>query len=509
MSGDAPEAGSHERHIVRSTLVQQIAQGYGVLAMLVVITLLGRTLPLSEFGVYGLLVSLSMYLLLLQTSVEGATVRAIAGTLDAVRREQIFSTAVVAYVGAGLLAGLLIALGGVLVVGVIGIPQALRPDARIAVVALGVATAIGWPAKAFQDSLRGRQRFGEAALAEIVAYTLFLAGMVALIELDAPLWAVVALGGGVPILIGISAGIVLRVRGGRLRFRRSSVTRASLRELLSVSRYLAITGLADVVIYTLDRLVLAAFRTTATVGLYEGAARPHALVRQLHGTLAITVMPVASGYLAAGDDERLHDLLLRGTRYVMAIVVPVAVLLMTLSDRILSVWLGPKFTAAAPAMAIMLSYWILSSAVGVAGGMLLAAGRLSELTRYAWAVAVMNLGLSLALTPLLGLEGVVLGTAIPYAVTVPYLVWLTRRTFAVPVRRLAREAWIPAWTTGALVAAVLGALRGLFALNGLAGVVLAAAAALAIGWSAYAALWMSPHERRLVRAVLRRRVAAA
>ena len=48
-------------------------------------------------------------------------------------------------------------------------------------------------------------------------------------------------------------------------------------------------------------------------------------MRQLHGTLSLTVLPVASGFIARGDDERLQDLLLRGTRYVMAVVVPVTV----------------------------------------------------------------------------------------------------------------------------------------------------------------------------------------
>ena len=502
-------SGAHERHIARSTLAQQVAQLYGALAMLAVLTLLARTLTLQELGLYGLLISVSTYVLLLQTSVSGAAVRAIAGAPDAEGRDRVYSAALAMYVVAGVVAGVAIALSGIGLAAVLDIPQALRDDAREAVLALGVATALGWPAKAFEDGLRGTQRFSAAAVAQIVAYTAFLAGMVALIELDAPLWAVVALGGAVPILIGLASGVILLAPGAALRFRRSLIGRDSVRDLLRVSGYLSSIGLADVVINTLDRVILAAFRSTATVGLYEGAARPHALVRQLHSTLALTVVPVASGYIAAGDHERLHDLLLRGTRYVLAIVIPVTVVLMTLSDRILYVWLGPAFVVAAPAMAILLSYWLTSASTGVAGGMLVAAGRVRELNRYAWMVAGTNLALSLALTPVLGLEGVVIGTAVPYVLFLPYLLRLALDTFSFPLSRLARDAWLPAYTTGALVAAVAGATRLVAPLDTLPGVMLAVAAALAVGWVAYAVVWMQPYERRMVRSVLSRRVTPA
>jgi O-antigen/teichoic acid export membrane protein len=497
------EASTHERHIARSTLAQQVAQIYGAVMMLAVITLVARTLSLPEFGLYGLLISVTAYVLFLQASVSGAAVRAIAGAGDAEARDRAYSAAVAMYLAAGVVAGVAITLTGIVLAAVLDVAPALRNDAQDAVIALGVATALGWPAKVFEDSLRGTQRFMAASLAQIVAYTAVLVGMVALVELDAPIWAMIALGGSLPILIGLSAGLILLVVGASLHFRPALVTSDSLRGLMRVSGYLSSIGVADVVISALDRVILAAFRSTATVGLYEGAARPHTLVRQLHSTLALTVVPVASGYIAVGDHMRLHDLLLRGTRYVMAIVVPVTVVLMTLSDRILDVWLGPTFVTAAPAMTILLSYWLANAGTGVASGMLVAAGRVRELNRYAWLVAGTNLAMSLALTPLIGLEGVVLGTTVPYLLFFPYFVRVALRTFSFPLARLARDAWLPAYTTGALVAAVAAMTRLIAPLDSVGGVVLAAVSALAVGWAAYAMVWMQPNERRMVRSVLR------
>ena len=161
----------------------------------------------------------------------------------------------------------------------------------------------------------------------------------------------------------------------------------------------------------------------------------------------------------------------------MAIVVPVTAVLMTLSDRILDVWLGATFVAAAPAMTILLSYWLVQAGTGVAGGMLVAAGRLRELNRYAWLVALTNLGMSLALTALFGLEGVVIGTAVPYLLFFPYFLRLTLRTFPVPFALLVRDAWLPAYMTGALAAIVAAAARLVTPLDSIATVALAAVAA--------------------------------
>src|SRR3954452_16471425 len=385
MTDQRYEPGAHERQIAGGAVAQQASQIVRLGAMLVVITVLGRTLSLSEFGVYGLLISIAAYVLIVQISVEGAAVRAIASALDREGRDRVFSTALALYALAGLLCGALVAAGGAALVGVLGIPAGLRGEAREGVLAIGAAIALGWPFKVFQDALRGSRRFVAASSAEVLAQCVFVGGMLALVAAGAPLWAVIALGGSLPTLIGVASAVVLVVTRAGFRFRRGLVDRETMRELAHFSAGLSAIGVTDLIVYSLDRVILGAFRSTATIGLYEGAARPHNLVRQLHGTLVLTVIPVASGYLATSDEFRLRELILRGTRYVMAIVVPVTVVLMVLAGPILQVWLGDEFLAAEPAMVWFLSYWLLSSGTGVATATLVAAGKVGDLTRYAWA----------------------------------------------------------------------------------------------------------------------------
>src|SRR5690242_21640826 len=112
MTEQPPDPGTHERRIAGGAIAQQASQIVGVLAMLVVITILGRTLSLSEFGVYGLLISIASYVLIVQISVEGAAVRAIASALDDTARNRVFSTALTLYALAGIVCGALVAAGG-------------------------------------------------------------------------------------------------------------------------------------------------------------------------------------------------------------------------------------------------------------------------------------------------------------------------------------------------------------------------------------------------------------
>lgn len=473
------------------------------LAMFVVTTAVARSRSLAEFGVYGLLTSFTTYLLLTQVSVESAAIKSLGEAQDDDGRSRAFTIAASLYVIGGLLTGLVVVGVGMGLLGVLDIPARLMGEARQSLAALGLVMILGWPLKVFQDLLRGAQRFVPAAIAEIVASGAFATIGVVLVAIGAPLWALVAVGGSQPALMGAAGAVTVVVRRLRPAFDRKSLRRAEVRSFLGLSGTMFGLGITDLFVYSLDRLVLGLFRPVATIGLYEGPVRAHNLVRQLNGTLATTVLPAASSYLGARDAQRARDLFIRGTRYVVAAVVPMTVVLMVLARPILVSWLGPKFGAAGLALTLFVSYWLVASSTTVAGPMLVAAGRARALLRYASMVAVANLALSLALTPFIGLEGVVLGTALPNFVLAPVVLRLALSTFGASLPDLARRVWIPAFSLGAVLAAGLAAIRVVAAPHGAAEVGATCVVALLAYWGAYAVLWLEPGERLLARDLLR------
>jgi O-antigen/teichoic acid export membrane protein len=494
-------SGEHERHLAISTLAQQGSQVVGVATMLVAVTVLARNLSLSEFGTYGLLLSLSAYVIFVQGSVEAAAVKTIAEATDQPARDRAFSTALSIYAVAALGAGVLIAAIGTLVVDLVDIPLRLDHQAQISVLALAAMTCVGLPLRVFQDVLRGSQRFLASALAEAIAYLIVGIALIGAALAEAPLWTLVLVGASIPFATGACACVIVALSAMPYRYRRTDLDFASARRFLTLSTYLFLMGVSDLIAYSLDRTILGAFRSTAAVGLYEGPIRAHNLIRQLHGTLAVTVLPASSRYLAQHDVPRTRDLLLRGTRYTLAAVVPLTIVFMVLAKPILVQWIGPKFGVAATAMTLLAAYWLFNANTGVAGTMLFAAGRARQLTLYALAVALLNVGLSLALTPSLGLNGVVLGTMISNIAGFPYFMAMTLSTFPVSLAELAREAWLPAYLTGAVVGAALLAVRVTVHFESLVQVAGVGLLAMFVYWAIYYFAWLRPAERVLVKNV--------
>ena len=113
--------------------------------------------------------------------------------------------------------------------------------------------------------------------------------------------------------------------------------------IVPTAGWLLVVELCNLAMYASGRVILGAYRTPASVGLYEGPVRAHNLLYALGGALAVPVVPTASRYVAAGDERRLGELAVRGSRYTLALFVPVCVTLIVLAGPILEVWLGARY----------------------------------------------------------------------------------------------------------------------------------------------------------------------
>jgi O-antigen/teichoic acid export membrane protein len=251
--------------------------------------------------------------------------------------------------------------------------------------------------------------------------------------------------------------------------------------------------------------VLGAYKTPRAVGLYEGPVRAHNLLYALGGALAVPTVPSASRYVATGDQRRLAELALRGSRYTLALFVPLCVTLMTLAEPIIEVWLGDRYTDGWGALTILVSYWLVYGALIVTPGFLVGAGEARAAGRTLACAAALNLVLALLLTPELGVEGPAVATAAALFAAFPVLLRIGLRASGVRFSLLLGRAVIPAYTLGAFLAGGLLAVReGLLETVSVATVVPLAAAGLAAYWGAFYALVLDPAERELVRGLLRR-----
>lgn len=495
---------SDARRLATGSLAQQAAQVTGLVAMFFVIAVLARDLSRPELGVFGLLNALAGYLLIVQNAAAGAAVRAMAAARDEREGSAAFSTSTLMYVAAGLAAAVALAALGLMLAAALDLSPELERQTRLGAVAAGVTTLIGWPLTVYRDALRARTRFVLAAGAEVAGIAGYVALMSALALADAPLWALIGAGNAIPLLAGLACLVAARATRLPWRIRPRLATRAAAREFLGLAGYISLAEASSAAVYVLTRAILGVVRSAAAVGLYEGPVRAHNVIRALNGAVTVTVLPTAVRYRSDGDERRLRELLVRGCRYALAGLVPLAVTGAVLAGPILEAWFGEGFGVAGPAMAIMLSHWTLNGVTGVTSAILVATGAARDLARWAMLLAGATVLLALVLVPELGLDGAALATAIPYVLLFPYMLRITLRAVPVPVAELARRAFAPAWALGALLAAALLGVRLALDPESVAAVAGTALAALAAYWVAYYAIALDPAERTLIRGLLRR-----
>jgi O-antigen/teichoic acid export membrane protein len=492
------------RLVASGALLQQVAQGSGLLALLVIVTLLARRLDdVAQLGAYGLVSSLSGYLLVLRNSVASAAVRAMAGAEEGEERASMFVVARRLYVLVGVATGLLIAAVAIVLAGTV-LDGELARDARIGGIGLGALTAAGIAASVNLDRLRAERMFPTAAGTEIAAVAINLALMVTLILAGADLSLLIALSGALPLLSGLICAVLVQRQGlapaGSLR--REPRHHAAI---VPTAGWLLVIELSNLAMYASGRIVLGAYRTPTAIGLYEGPVRAHNLLYALGGALAVPTVPTASRYVAERDERRLRELAVRGSRYTLALFVPLCVTLMALAEPVIGVWLGERYTDGAAALAILVSYWILYGALIVTPGFLAGAGQARAAGRTLAAAAALNLVLALILTPELGVEGPAIATAGALAAAFPLLLRTGLRASGVELPDLLRRALAPAYGLGALLAGALLAIR--FGLEPETLPAVAAAAVVGVGayWAAFYAFVLDDGERALARGLLRRR----
>jgi O-antigen/teichoic acid export membrane protein len=490
------------RLLASGAIVQQVAQASGLLVLLVVVTVLARRLSVAELGAYGLVASLAGYLLALRNSIASSTVRAMAGAVEREERSRMFSTAAALYGAVGLATGLVIAAAALAIAGAI-LEGSLASDARFGGVGLGVVTAVGITATVYLDALRAERQFVRAARTEIVAVSLYLVVMLTLVFAGAGLGVLIAASGAIPLFSGsLCALVAWRARLG-FRFSAAGVARRRVMLIVPTAGWLLVVELCNLAMYAFSRVILGAYGTAATVGRFEGPVRAHNLLYALGGALAVPVVPTAARYVATGDDRRLRELVVRGTRYTLALFVPLCVTLIVLAGPILDVWLGQRYGDGGLALAILVSYWLLYGGLVVTPGFLVGAGRAPALARIMLVVAAANLALALVLTPELGLEGPPVATALPFFLAFPFILRLGLRASGARISELAERAWLPNYALGAALA------LGLLAWRSVAGddtlVVAGGALGPLVYWLLFDRLVLDSGERELVRGLVSRR----
>jgi O-antigen/teichoic acid export membrane protein len=393
--------------------------------------ILVRGLGDERYGIWALVESVLAYLMLFDLGVAASVVRYVAcfeATRDQEGLNRVFSTSLCIFAAAGacaLVVAVAVALAGT---ALLQVPPELLSEARWLLLLLGLNIAVGLPLSVFPSVLDGLGRYPikttirtSALLVRAPLFLVVVSNGGGLLELA---WVIT----GCNLLEHLAVAVtVWRCLPG-LRFAPAFVDRTTFRAIRGYSLDAFVAMVAGRISFQTDGLVIAAFLAPQFITFFSIGNKLVETVKNSLRAATTVLTPAVSSLEARGDLEGIRRVLLTSTRYVLWLVLPLQVGLLTLGKPFLALWMSPRHAELCyPTLVILTVPLGLLLSQSVSGRILYGIGRLRWFSRLTVVEALANLVLSLALVVPLGVEGVALGTSIPNLVAnVAVLVYICR-----------------------------------------------------------------------------------
>ena len=449
------------RHrLALTSLLNIIGIGLGFVISLIITPFMLRTLGQEAYGVWVLVSAFSVvsgYLSLLDLGLQSAVVKFVAEhharrEVDAIN--QFYSVGLYLFGGLGVLGAFaLILFAQLFLTRVFNIPPDLVEVTRLLLYLLAAQTLIEFPGLIFSAVVDGLQRYDLQRAIQIGHVILYAVLLVTLLLLG---YGLVALSMTM-LVLAVAKALVLAILARRLlpglRLVRD-FDMGLLRRIANFSGQVFLIRINAIIYNTMDKTIIGALLNTSQLTGYDIANKLRSISIVPISFIAPQVVPAAATLHGAGDQVRLQELFLKGTKYQMAIMVPVIFTVLVLAERFIRLWLGPDYIYLAnPARLFVVSVF-LDAMIAVGQNMLVGIGRVKPMIWISVVTTAVNLSLSVILTLKFGIVGVMWGTLVGLALAVGPYFWFFVDSFKVSWARIWREVLWPTYSVG-IVAAVL------------------------------------------------------
>jgi O-antigen/teichoic acid export membrane protein len=419
---------SRKRKVLEGSASNVVRLFLSLLVSLVLPPFLVHRMPPAEYSAWVLILQLSNYVFLLDFGLQAAVGKFVAeydASGDRAASHGVVSTSFTILAGAAAIACVAL---GFMVWSVPKLfhqmPPALLPEVRIALLAIGLSSAIALPFITFQSTFVGLQQYVFPTVTATIARVGSAGALVILLLMHGSL---------VEMALVIAASNVLMAAAQLAGWRSLLRARVSFSFLSFERRYaillakyggvLSIWTLATFFISGLDLVIVGHYRYQDT-GFYAIANGPAAFMITLLSSVFAPLVPAVSSMQSGSTPARIGDLCIRTTRYCVLLLCLLGLPLVFGAYPLLSLWVGKKYAAQS---AFYLEVLILGNAVRQLALpyilIVVATGKQHLATVAAIAEACVNVVLSIWLVQKIGAVGVALGTLIGAFVSI-VLHWL-------------------------------------------------------------------------------------
>jgi O-antigen/teichoic acid export membrane protein len=282
---------------------------------------------------------------------------------------------------------------------------------------------------------------------------------------------------------------------------------ALARRLATPSLKFALIQLGAILILQSANPLIALMLGTSAIPPYEAVAKLATTLMALALLIVNSSVPYLSMSYAAGEHDRLRQLLLRNLQIGVGLVIVLGSFVATHGDRIVGVWLGRSQFAGFPVLWVLLFMVVLETHHVICATAAMAAGQIV----FVWPALIsgaLNIALAVVLGSRLGVLGIVLAIAISQLVTNNwYAPYFAVSFFKLSIAGLVRGVWLPLVLLAGIAIPANLAIRWLPWLAGGGWVPLAASFTLSagLGLVSWMLVVLQPRERNQLVGWLRQR----
>ncbi|MBI5266462.1 MAG: polysaccharide biosynthesis protein [candidate division Zixibacteria bacterium] len=347
------------------------------------------------------------------------------------------------------------------------VPPEYTGQLRVIIIIVGLNVAASFPFGVFSAMLNALQRFD---LNNVIQISVFLVRTILLVTFLEFGGGLIAVG-----LIVLSAGLTefaLKARwclkiNPTLEINHRLASRETFRMIAGFSAYTFIMSIAGRISFQTDAIVIGAMVSAEAITFFSIGSSMMEYLSTLISHMSMTVTPLASGLDATGDNARMRQLLLVGTRYCLLVILPIGCAYLMLGESFISLWMGPQYGPSSSKVLtiLMWSYFGYLSQY-VAGSVFYGLGKVKNLAFLNLGVALVNIILSVILVKPFGIYGVALGTAIPLTIygTIIHPIYICR-TMKLGLFEYFRESYLSPLLAIIPFAVVIAVSRYAFEIN--------------------------------------------
>lgn len=286
------------------------------------------------------------------------------------------------------------------------------------------------------SALQGFRRVPQAQLPSQVLRPFLFAGGVLLT--GSALGVGISAGGAVALnaaatAVALGVSLVLLSRAIPARALAAVPAYDSAKWMRAVRGFMLISASQLVLSQQADVLVVGTLLSTRNAGLYSAASQLSTLIGLGATAIVFVVLPAVSDLHTRARLDELQHLVVRTVQACALVSVPVAVVLVVAGPLALHAY-GSAFTAGYPVLLILSIVQVAAATMGGLSGYLLTmTGHEWQASRVVVGTALLNLALTVVLTPLLGIVGAALATLVAGFVKLGWLWWYVWRFVGVAV----------------------------------------------------------------------------